>query len=232
MANEKGHPDERHRAEHESFGTITFSRSSGGDIPLFGSSILHQHTIHMEIRVGHKERSLHRDQIHGGKVLLEAYMSPAQFAEAFGNMGQGNGTPITLRYVAGDDHPRELPPKPNTRNEFTREREHVVSESINRLDAILENKQVKGKLRRDIENLRRFFGSNLSFLHNSHREQMEQTVFEAKAEVEAFIAARMHVGDGPALAEAVIEMPALPRAYICSLCHDMGCVACETEGGK
>ena len=229
MANEKGHPDERHREEHESFGTIAFSRGSGGDLALFGSSILHQHTIRMEIRSAYKDRYLHRDWIHGHKTLLEAYMSPSQFAEAFGSMGQGGGTPITLRYVTGDDHHREMPAAPNKTNEFTREREEAVAESIQQVNSILEQKQCKGALRRAVEGLKHTLTSNLSFLQDSHREQMEQTVVEAKAEVEAFVAARMHVGDGPALAEVVVEMPALPRAYICSLCHDMGCVACETE---
>ena len=232
MTSEKENLDQRHREEHESFGIISFTRGNGANMALFGSSILHQHIIRMEIRSAYKDRHLHQDWIHGHKVLLKAYMSPAQFAEAFGSMGQGGGTPITLQYVAGDDHPREWPAAPNKTNEFTREREEAVAESIQQVNRILEQKQCKGALRRAVEGLKHTLTSNLSFLQDSHREQMEQTVVEAKAEVEAFVTARMHVGDGPALAETVVEMPSLPHAYICSLCYDMGCVACETEGGK
>ena len=50
MTSEKENLDQRHREEHESFGIISFTRGNGANMALFGSSILHQHIIRMEIR--------------------------------------------------------------------------------------------------------------------------------------------------------------------------------------
>ncbi len=174
---------------HESYGTISFTRVNGaGDIPLFGSSINHQNVIMLEVMTAERTRNLSRDWIHGNKVILQAVMSPAQFAEAITSLGQGGGTPITLEFVAGDEQRRRPPPAPRVREQFDAEVHESMAHSIEIVDELIE--KTKGTVRRRLEILRGRLESNLPFVQEQFARQMDRTVTEAKAEMEAYALAR------------------------------------------
>jgi len=88
--------------EHPSYAVLSFGRCQGGEQPLFGSSILHHNTVRMEIQHAEYNRSSASDHYFGRKVILTAYMSPTQFADAITGLNSGSSTPITLNFTERD----------------------------------------------------------------------------------------------------------------------------------
>ena len=68
--------------KHPSFATISFTRTQGGSQALFGSSIKHNNAILLRISHAEKHRSNANDHIFSRGVIVEAYLSPTQFADA------------------------------------------------------------------------------------------------------------------------------------------------------
>ncbi len=174
---------------HESYGTISFSRVNGpADMSLFSSSITHQNVIMVEVMTAERSRHLSQDWIHGNKVILQAVMSPAQFAEAITSLGQGGGTPITLEFVVGDEQRLRPPPAPRVREQFEAEVHESMAQSVDIVDEL--TPKTKGSVRRRLEILRGRLQTNLPFVQEQFARQMDKTVTEAKAEVEAYALSR------------------------------------------
>jgi hypothetical protein len=184
------------RYEHPSYGVIEIGRwQSSGDMPLFGSSILHHNGIRIAIKTATLNRSLQRDWIHGDKTIVEFNMSPTQFADAITSMNSGS-TPITLEYVIGDkEGHRKDPPYKSKVLQFNEEFESDIKDLGKRFDETIElAKQTNAQKRlvKEIEMLKMHFVSNIPFVNKSFTEQVEHTVKEAKGEVEAFVNTMVH----------------------------------------
>jgi ElaB/YqjD/DUF883 family membrane-anchored ribosome-binding protein len=188
---------EREREKHESYGLMGFSRTSGSNTNLFGSSIKHQNTIRMTLKTAVKDRSLNRDWFHGQKQIVEVEMSQNQFAELITSLNMGDGVPVTIRYINGvkmEDCPEE-----NKRQLFEKEFEDKmlsINEKLKRLteetERILNDKAAPKKsdkelILKQIQMLHQEVVSNIPFVSSQFNEQMDKTVAEAKAEVEAFV---------------------------------------------
>ena len=175
---------------HESYGLLSFSRCQGSEQPLFGSSINHTNFITLEIKEGEQVRNLHTEWVHDRRTLLRAMMSSSQFADAITTLNSGVGVPITLEYVHGDEKPyRERPPEVHTRAKFEAEIGETVSELVRRLNK-LEDNLTRKRDKEEVKVIKQHLRSNLPFLEKQFARQMDKTVTEAKAEVEAFITAR------------------------------------------
>ncbi len=181
-------PIDRTRVEHESYGVITFSRATGHHV-LFGSSIEHDHVVIVQVHTADYDRNLSQDWIHPGEILLEGVMSTSQFADAITPLNQGSGTPITLKYVKGDERRREAPPAPNKQKEFEAELSGALEKPLAMLDGLIAKAKTKTR-KRELEILKGNLRSSLPFMREQFAQQMDQTVNEAKAEVEAFAAHR------------------------------------------
>ena len=201
---------EKIHEEHESFGTIQFSRvqmSGGGNgVPLFGSSILHHEGIMFEVQEADRERELSRDWIHPTRLLLRAMLSPNQFVDAITRLNQGLGSPITIEYVKGDEsYRRDSPPAPETHAHFEREAEESIVELVRRVDELIEGS--KGSAKRKAEAVKQQIEANIPFLREQLKRQMDQTVAEAKMEFEAHVTSRLEELGLEALRG---QMPMLP----------------------
>jgi hypothetical protein len=179
--------------QHPTFGVINFSRGQGGSRPLFGSSILHNERITLEIKHAELGRDLHRDWIYGHNTIIEVEMSPTQFADAITSLNNGSGTPVTIRYIAQSpaQHLERIdPPFESKVAQFNKEFDTSIKDIGKRFDtAISLAKETKAQKRliSELEQLKMHFVSNLPFVNKSFSEQMEKTVTEAKGEVEAFV---------------------------------------------
>lgn len=191
--------NENERITHPSFGLLRFSRTSigGKGTELFGSSIIHNETIRMEVKPASIERSLNSDWYgQEGRPFVEVEMSYAQFAEAITSMNMGSGVPVTVRYLNGEEIPGTS--LENKRIQFENEVKESMknlNEKLNDLTAqtkdILENKKTVSKGDRDtilneLAMLQQEIHANMPFIMKMFNEQMDRTVIEAKAEVEAF----------------------------------------------
>jgi hypothetical protein len=186
--------------EHESFGLVGLSRRNSRGSVLFGSSIDHQNVIALTIKTADVKRDLKREWYHGISTLIEIEMSQSQFSECITSPNIGEGVPCTIRYIGNE---RILdPPYENKKDQFKQEFKNAMtnistdlSENRDILQSILEKKSI-GKA--DKEEISRLFGifinkigDSIPFIQSSFSKQMDKSVTEAKAEVEAFINQRV-----------------------------------------
>lgn len=182
-------------AEHESYGTIIVSRmQSGGQHPLFGSSLQHRNTIRLEIKSAKIARTLSTDFIHPGRQIIEVELSQSQWAEMVSSIGVGEGTPCTIRYINGKQ--MEDCPYISVRDQFDDEFDDSVQESLEGLrnavaacEELLTKKSLTKADREQVLALVRKAYQEVSdsvpFIKSQFTEQMDKTVKEAKGEIEA-----------------------------------------------
>ena len=178
------------RFKHPSFGTISFTRTQGSHSQaLFGSSIKHNHAILVRISHAEKHRSTAHDYIFSRGPIIEAYMSPTQFADALTGHGSGGESPITLQFTEKDGD-IEQPSFENKRLQFEKDffkRAEDIVKQINETIEKAKDKKAPQWLVHDMEITKSWLKSNIPFLAEQFAEQMDKTVTEAKAEVEAYV---------------------------------------------
>lgn len=184
---------------HPAYGLVGFTRLfSSGKNPLFGSSIEHSSSVRLTIKRASVSRDLNSDHFFDEGTLIEVEMSQAQFAEAITSMNVGDGTPCTIRFVAGEGRIPDIENK-NTREEFSSEfTSHVENNCLSakklfsEMQELFETKKSIGKGDKE-ELLKKFshlimeMDNNSKFISDQFDRQMDKTVNEAKAEVEAFV---------------------------------------------
>lgn len=190
---------------HPMYGMISFSRASGGGSSnLFGSSVPCNTVINIRLKKGFVERDLNHEWFTGRDTLFEVALSPAQFAEAITNMNCGDGVPCTIRYNDAEKQYHNLNDCPYE-PQFT-VYEHEFSETcqsannnVNKLiddaKALLNQKSIRksdvNELIKVLNKLSQELNSNLPFVQSSFNEYLNQSVSDAKQEVEAFIQHRL-----------------------------------------
>ena len=189
---------ERETFKHPAFGMIGFSRVSGGENTLFGSSIKHNDRIILKIKHGEQNRHLHEDWYFGRGLITEVEMSYSQFAECITAMNLGDGVPCTIRYTEEDGNIPVIAENNSKREQFRQEFSdkilkamEKVQDQINEIQKSLDDKKNLGvKDRKEmiskLQQVKYNIGRNLDFCVEQFDEQMEKTTMEAKGEIEAF----------------------------------------------
>lgn len=182
---------------HPSYGMLGFSRvTSSGGTTLFGSSIQHKATMRLQLMSGEVQRGLNKDWYHGRKLLYEVEMSQTQFAELITNPNSGDGIPVTIRYLDGKyvDAPDFVDKKDQHVQEFREKLSDTYEDTrklISNVRDIFSSKKALTKSERDdvlsmLDHISQNIGSNMDFAMRMFNEQVDQTVSEAKGEIEAF----------------------------------------------
>lgn len=189
---------ERETYKHPAFGMIGFSRITGGDNVLFGSSIKHNDRIQLTIKHGEQDRALHEDHYYGRKTIIEIEMSYSQFAECITAMNVGNGVPCTIQYTEKDGRIPAIEENNSKREQFRNEFSDTISKAmeqvqmqINQIQESIDTKKSLGvKDRKEIisqlQQVKYNIGCNLDFCVSQFDEQMDKSTMEAKGEIEAF----------------------------------------------
>lgn len=208
------------KTSHPSYGTLAFSRRTGGATPLFGSSIEHRDTIAMTLYHADITRGLHQDSIYGGRVIAEVEMSYSQFAEAITSMNMGSGVPVTIRWTEKDG---KIPPcdfvskREQFTDEFKEKRKKATEDAqqlIKDVTELFSQKKALTKADKDailnkLHHLNMDIGCNMDFIADQFNEQMDKTVMEAKGEIEAFMQNKVNSIASAALVEHREELLAL-----------------------
>ena len=194
--------DDTNRMEHESFGLAYFIRTShGGATPLFGSSIKHRDTMTLCITKAVMDRDLSHNWPHGTQEILELEMSKSQFADLVSCVGQAPGVPVTIRRFNGQT--MEDCPYVDKRIQFTDEFKALnrkinanVEELIDTLQASIDQKKPLSKAEKEeclslLTRIHNDVQPNAEYKLHAFQEQMDKTVTEAKAEIEAFFENKM-----------------------------------------
>lgn len=183
---------------HPSYGMLRFSRTTGSDVNLFGSSIRHRDTIRLRISKGSVTRMLNTDYFSSEGDIIDVEMSYSQFAEAITSMNVGMGVPVTIRWMLGKG---DIEPCPfdDKRQQFEREFKSNLSKAnesteqlISELETLFKEKKSLTKADKEcilnkLTVIQRNISGNNDFLYRQFNEQMDKTTLEAKSEIEAFM---------------------------------------------
>lgn len=195
---EQGTSMEREIYRHPAFGMIGFSRVSGRENVLFGSSVKHNDKIVMTLKHGEQYRDLFNDWYHGRGIIAEVEMSYSQFAECISAMNVGNGVPCTIRYTEKDGDIPAIAENNSKREQFRNEFSDTilkameqVQEQIDEIQKSLDEKKTFGvkdkrEMMSKLQQVKSKIGNNLDFCVKQFDEQIEKTTLEAKGEIEAF----------------------------------------------
>jgi hypothetical protein len=180
---------------------VGFSRQTHGGlngVSLFGSSVNNHEVISLKITQGEVNRHLSEDWYHGDIApIVEVLLSPMQFAELLTSLNIGSGVPGTLVQHGAERF--QIPIYPSRADQFKdeikgdlqsvvitmREAEKEISTLIDDPKPI--GKAVRKKLRVMVESYRNFIEHHIPFIIDQFGRQMNRTVVEAKAEVDAFV---------------------------------------------
>jgi len=200
------HPLENHKVFdgglhipiHPSYGLARFTRgSSARGIPLFGSSIQNKHTITLDIFRAEHKRDLSNDWYDSKENLIQIEMSQNQFAELLTNMNHGEGVPVTIRHINLERYPEPpfIAKADLFKGEFANKmHNHSVDlkRGLEKTVDILQSKTTISKgdrelILKEISTVFSMLESSIPFTNNQFIEAIEQTVTEAKSEIEAFV---------------------------------------------
>ena len=190
--------------EHNAYGTIAMTVSTGGSQTLFGSDLPHNQRVNISICRARLHRDLNRDWIHSdARPIIEFSMSHAQFAQFITSQGSGGGTPVTINFAPARGTQSEAMPairNAETKHDtFRREIEESVRKRlddmrkrVDDLGTMLDTGKVGMKVLRElhkdlritIENL----PGNMAFVVESAEEALEKATSDAKIDVESYIA--------------------------------------------
>lgn len=183
---------------HPSYCTVRFSRTnSSHQKPFFGSSIKPNSYITLTISSAEIDRKLNNDWIHSGRELIQVGMTEAQFAELITTINMGSGTPATLFHDGKKkiEEPPYISKVEQHSMEFSNKM-HEMSENLknnfNKIQTIINsdkpiNKQAKAELINMYNSMITQINSNIPFYEQQFLEQMQNTVHEAKMEINQHI---------------------------------------------
>lgn len=186
---------ERAENSHESYGVLSFKRSSQSRrVRLFGSPLRHAHTVSFTLSRAVEMREPGMSRFHPTNLLIEAEMSEVQFARLITGAHTG-GVPVTIRFEGG--RLCEEPPAFNERSRVGEELKAKVEsiagdfdDDVAEIERLFGEKGNVGKGARDailkkLRSMQQRLRSGVPYLHEQFEAATEETVAEAVAEVAA-----------------------------------------------
>lgn len=185
------------KEQHESYGLMgLYRQTSSHPHPLFGSSIKHRDTIVMRLNKAKYERGLSHDWYFADGTIVEVEMSQSQFAEIITSLNQGEGFPVTIKYLNGK-FMSECPYEDKSEvhlQEFKDTNDKSINDIktlIKEVEDLFTNKKNLTKADKEhcLNTLRKIqndVGANAEYRLSAFHEQMDKTTNEAKGEIEAF----------------------------------------------
>ena len=208
--------DKEKTYRHESYGNIDIYRTqSNQSNPLFGTDLTHRNTINIDISLNELTRGLNHDYYYPYKKLISIELSPIQFAEAITNLNT-SGVPCTIKYYDGKY--LENPPYKNKSEIFRQEFSNTLNENTAIAKGLIveltEKFKEKGTLKKAdkkeiLSLLNRLYNNlngNLEYMLKCCQEQVDKTVAEGKAEIEAYISNKINTLGLQALKEESTDL--------------------------
>jgi hypothetical protein len=178
--------------EHPSFGAIGWSRINGQIGDLFGSSIEHHSIVRLRIYHAGLDRGLNNDWIHAQKPIIEVDMSPNQFSDFLTSPNMSDNVPCTIRYIenVGNIKGIKIESKREVfENEFNRDMQDI-GKNFGQLEEHVKTLGLSGKKLQELQSyiyeVKRIITDRAPFAQKQFNEQLDKSVTEAKATIEAF----------------------------------------------
>ena len=185
--------DEKTKTE-DYMGMVSWARScNASSRNLFGTEIKTNNPITLRINKAEEIRDLSRNWYHSLEQIVEIEMSPVQWAE-FLTSGNTSGVPCTIRYIGGQkmSDPKETEIF-NDYNEEVEEHFDKFKEIEDVVKSAIDSKKPMGL--KDLNSLLCKIQnaiSNVDFVKDSFKEDMNEIVGKAKAEFNAYVENRVH----------------------------------------
>lgn len=179
--------------EHPAFATIGASRvSSTPGATLFGSDFKHQHFIQVTIRRARMIRSLSNDWVHGNEQLIEVALSESQWATFLSTLNMGTGIPCTLEWTPDEGYVPGILPTQDRRAQYRGDIEEHVARGIAAIDEVLASAKLSRADRSKLEGAKAQVTGHADWVTQQFDEHSEETVEQAKHEIEAYLNAAVH----------------------------------------
>ena len=178
---------------HESYGQIKVSKFTGNGVEYFGSDIIHNGGISLEISRCSVETKYNSKYYYQEKPLIRVQMSNSQYVDMITSAMNTAGVPCTLIQTEGGMVPQisHVEDKVET---FKRSIEDTQLEYGNRIDSIIEKlstgtlgKKKVAELIKDLGILQSHIKSNTPFVMDRFEKQMEDTIIEAKQSISLYV---------------------------------------------
>lgn len=190
---------------HPSYALIGLSRwSSGGGRSFFGSSIEPHAGVSLSISVAEKKRNLSNTWYHTRGEIIQVDMTEAQFAQMITSFNIGCGVPCTLSHLSKSVIAKLpdgiIPECPETNERKLVEQEFAADmKRLGEQLAVLVKKaqelqekpsvtKADRKLFTDIaQSIQSIVSASAPFIQKQFNEALDDTVTQAKADVDAFL---------------------------------------------
>lgn len=189
-------PKNDHAEYHESYGLVSLSRYTvNPPQPMFGSSIMHSSGVHLQISRARKERSLSSDHFYQEGNIIQISLTATQLGELISHTNT-TGVPCTIDQLNGRS--MEQCPETNERKKIENEFAEYMKRAAAELDELvkvaetLQEKPSINKADRKVfldlaTSIRQQLSSNLPFIQGQFNEAVENTVAEAKSDLNSWI---------------------------------------------
>jgi hypothetical protein len=186
--------------EHDAFGSVSITESSGDNTTLFGSGLKHRRQINIKVSRAKGFRDLSESSHHATEVICEFALSPLDWAMLIASKGNYEGVPCTFRaYRTGPYHlpPQVAPQVDHTAEQFREEvrkkLKGAMSTYNNALKGVRElvanpDSVTKTQLREVLKTLEGMqnLESNLSFVNEQFNEALIKQATHTKNDILAF----------------------------------------------
>lgn len=200
------------KIKHPAFGTFRINRSSCGEHPLFGSSLMHRDVMTLTVFHASMNRELHTDWVHAERPIVEFEMSYSQFMEAFCNLTSGTGIPCTINFTEKDGRIPKckfVNKEEEFQDEFQKKIDEVNAIANSLYDEVKEifatkkslSKADRNSILKKIDTIINRIPSATKFAQSQFAEQMEKSATEARGEIENFFQNKINAIASGALQE-------------------------------
>jgi len=190
---------DREEITHPSFGMISISKVYGNKHSFFGSELMVDHWIEIQIKHGEMQRELSNDWFHASDriPIVTVALTPIQFAELITNMNFGDGMPCTIEDLNGEriaPYDDKESKKDATHRQFKVRMKEFAASLIERkkkaADLIKKktlSKDDQHELNMLLDSMTQELSSNIPFFMECFQEVADRVVAEAKGHIEAAI---------------------------------------------
>lgn len=190
------------KSTHPAFGCVTVTRPNGGRNVMFGSEILHDSYVQLEIREAFEFYDHGYKRHMAGNVIASVKMTADQWARMVSAIGVGSGTPCTLDWVRGVGYLPGIPePALGEKHKVTlaekgKEAIDAAVKMVNDIELLLAEGKISQKaakaLQSQADRTINIIKGTIPFVVEQVVEHVESVVVDAKATVEAHLNQIVH----------------------------------------
>ena len=176
----------------ECYGKISISKFQSNGCTFFGSDIVHNGGISIEISDAYIDRSHSKNYIGSNKNLIKIRMSHNQFVDLITSAMNTDGVPCTIDHMYGKKI-EQINHVKDKKEEYIADLKNTFDGLLSRIDIIsskipknISNK-AKNELEHEIAILKSHLVGNTKYVFKTFNEEMEKTMTEAKTSFANYI---------------------------------------------